>query len=760
MGGKVLVKRFIMLMAIAASANAIEPGASSNSATPLIPSIRSQSSSGTIPAGKAASDKKKNVESPRAVAKPDTVGGPEIKKTPPEQTEFQRFVQASSGKLLPIYGSELFDFPDTFAPVDDIPVTTDYVIGPGDELLLRGWGQLDLDLQAVVDRNGMIFIPKVGNIRVAGLKYQELNGYLKTAIGRVFRNFDLNVNLGQLRSIRVFVLGYASRPGSYTVNSLSTLVNTLFAAGGPSVSGSMRSIQLKRGNQVITELDLYDLLLKGDKSRDVHLLPGDVIHIPAVGPQVAILGSVIQPAIYELKGASKLADLLDWSGGVSSVANGQKLTVERIDRGAARSIDEFTLDPAGLAQSLKNGDVITAYPLSPRFDNVITLRGHVAQPSRVPWRQGMRVLDLIPNKTMLVTPEFWRDSIGIKMVNEKLGDKDTDPDMDPAGRSDTPGVVEDSVNWDYATIERMDWNTLKRTLIPFDLGRAVLARDPEANLVLEPGDAVTIYSATAMLTPISRQTRYVKLEGEFARPGLYTARAGETLRQFIERIGGLSPNAYLYGAKFTRESTREQQQKQYENILNRMEQEFEQAANKRARNALSAEDISGIQYENDYQRERFKKLHELRPEGRVVMELPLGSTKLADLPDIPLENGDKLTIPPMPSIVSVYGAVQNESSFIHRSEKRLEDYLSQAGGPTQYGETDRMFVLRADGSVVSNSSSSWLFNSIDNLRLMPGDSIVVPENNDKQSWVKSFKDWTQILYQFGLGVAAWKVLTD
>ncbi len=728
----------------------------------------------------AASDKKKNVESPRAAAKPDRAGEAEKEKKPPEQTEFQRFVQTSSGKLLPIYGSELFDLPDTFAPVDDIPVTTDYVIGPGDEIILRGWGQLDLDIQAVVDRNGMIFIPKVGNVRVAGLRYQELNGHLKTAIGRVFRNFDLTVNLGQLRSIRIFVLGYASRPGSYTVNSLSTLVNTLFAAGGPSPNGSMRRIQLKRGNQVITELDLYDLLLKGDKSRDVHLLPGDVIYIPTVGPQVAILGSVIQPAIYELRSGNKLADLLDWSGGMSSVANGQKLTVERIDRQAARSIDEFTLDPAGLAQSLKNGDVITAYPLSPRFDNVITLRGHVAQPSRVPWRQGMRVLDLIPTKTVLVTPEFWRDSIGIKMVNEKVGDKNTvnekvgdkntvnekvgdkntDPNMDPAGRGSTPGIVEDSVNWDYATIERMDWNTLKRTLIPFDLGRAVLARDPEANLALEPGDAVTIYSATAMLIPISRQTRYVKLEGEFARPGLYTARAGETLRQFVERIGGLSPNAYLYGAKFTRESTREQQQKQYENILNRMEQEFEQAANRRARNATSPEDIAGVQYENEYQRERFKKLRELRPEGRVVMELPLGSTKLADLPDVALENGDKLIVPPMPSIVSVYGAVQNESSFIHRSEKRLEDYLSQAGGPTRYGESDRMFVLRADGTVVSNSSSGWLFNSIDNLRLMPGDSIVVPENNDKQSWFKGFKDWTQILYQLGLGAAALKVLTN
>ena len=219
---------------------------------------------------------------------PETMAVPE---TAAPVTEFQEFVASSLGRKLPIYGHSLFDrVPTTFAPVDRIPVTDDYLIGPGDEVLIRAWGQIDLDGKLVVDREGEVFLPKVGALAVAGLKYQQLPEFFRTAIGRVFRNFDLTVSLGQLRSIQVFVVGQARHPGNYTVSSLSTLVNALFASGGPSASGSMRRIQLKRNNLVVTEFDFYDLLLKGDKSKDARLLPGDVIYIPPTGPSIAMAG--------------------------------------------------------------------------------------------------------------------------------------------------------------------------------------------------------------------------------------------------------------------------------------------------------------------------------------------------------------------------------------------------------------------------------------------------------------------------------------
>lgn len=190
---------------------------------------------------------------------------PQSQILPPEPpNEFQRFVASSIGKILPIFGASLFEkVPTTFAPLDRVPVTADYVIGPGDEILLRVWGQLSWDLKLTVDRAGSVYLPQVGNVTVSGLQFRQLPAYLRSQLERVFRNFDLSVNMGQLRSIQIFVMGQARRPGTYTVSSLSTLVNALFASGGPSAQGSMRGIQLKRGSEVVVELDMYDLLLKG-----------------------------------------------------------------------------------------------------------------------------------------------------------------------------------------------------------------------------------------------------------------------------------------------------------------------------------------------------------------------------------------------------------------------------------------------------------------------------------------------------------------
>ncbi|CAG0938319.1 partial Polysialic acid transport protein KpsD, partial [Gallionellaceae bacterium] len=264
--------------------------------------------------------------------------------------EFQDFVAKSVGRKLPMYGFSLFsDVPDTFAPVENIPVTPDYLIGPGDEIVIKAWGQVDIDFHAVVNRNGAIDIPKVGNINMAGIRYQQLQGYLKSAIGRVFRNFDLNVTLGKLRSIQVFVVGQAKRPGVYTVSSLSTLVNTLFASGGPSVKGSLRHIQVKRNGKLVTDFDLYELLLKGDKTKDVALLAGDVIYIPPVGHLVAISGSVNNSAIYEIKDEkTTLANLIELAGGFTTTAAGQKVMVERIADRTMRKVEEFELDKLGL----------------------------------------------------------------------------------------------------------------------------------------------------------------------------------------------------------------------------------------------------------------------------------------------------------------------------------------------------------------------------------------------------------------------------
>jgi protein involved in polysaccharide export with SLBB domain len=748
---------------------------------------------------------------------------------PEALNEFQDFLFASTGRILPIFGRNLFeDVPSTFAPVENIPVTSDYVIGPGDELYIRAWGSVDIDYRATVDRNGTIAIPRVGVVNVSGIRFQDLTAYMKNAVSRVFRGFELTVSMGQLRSIQIFVVGQARKPGSYTVSSLSTLVNAVFAAGGPSNRGSMRSVQLKRGNKTVADLDLYELLLYGDKSKDVPLLPGDVIYFAPIGSLAAISGSVNTSAIFELKGEASLSKLLEWSGGLTSTAQTRVATIERIDTRRTRVVNQFSLDTAGLGQAIKDGDLVTVLPILPKFENAVTLRGNVAFPLRYPHKPGMRVKDLIPEREALIRPDYYLKK-NLATRQEATGEarrgtfaqqqgafpqrqqgvfpqqqgafpqqqqgafaqqqqgafpqqqQGTFPQQQQPGAfpQQQPGMVPerrlargegeerirtqvknllDEINWDYAVVERLNQADLSTLLLPFNLARAILDGDPVHNLLLEPGDVVTVFSKTDINVPQLKQTRLVRLEGEFMHSGVYQAQPGETLRQLVARAGGLTPAAYLFGADFTRESTRKAQETQYQESLDRLERESESIGTVQARSVLSAEEAQALPAQAAARRALIARLRELRPTGRIVLEVPTNG-RAANLPDVPLEDGDRLYVPSPPSMVSVYGAVFTESSFLYRPEKRVTDYLTQAGGATKRADTSQLFVLRADGSV-AGSSRGWFGTQLASSAIMPGDTIVVPEDFERTTWMKDLKDWAQIFYQFSLGVAAIKVLRE
>src|SRR5688572_12797640 len=499
------------------------------------------------------------------------------------QNEFQRFIEASTGQRLPIFGMNLFeDAPSTFAPVENIPVPNDYVIGPGDELMVRAWGQIDVDYRAVVDRNGTINIPRVGSINVAGIKYNDLTDYVRTAVARNFRNFDILVTLGQLRAVQVFVVGYARRPGSYTVSSLSTLVNAIFAAGGPSAAGSMRGVQLKRGTRTVTEMDLYDLLLMGDKSKDVQLLPGDVIVFPPIGPLAAVSGSVNQPAIFELKGQTSLGTLVGYAGGMSTTAQSRQATIERIDERRTRVVEQVDLDFNAAQRAMKDGDLVSVQAILPKFENAVTLRGNVATPLRYPHRTGMRIRDLIPDKEALVTPDYYRrKNLAVRVDTVTQGQLST-----------SVRELADEINWDYAVIERQNKQDLSTTLIPFNLGKAVLESDAAQNLALEAGDVVTVFSKRDIAAPAARRPVVVRLEGEFNFAGVYQAQPKETLRQLVARVGGVTTDAYVFGAQFLRESTRREQEERLRQAIERLEQQVQRAAVNRAQTALTAEDVA------------------------------------------------------------------------------------------------------------------------------------------------------------------------
>lgn len=724
-----------------------------------------------------------------------------------QRNEFQDLVLQSLGRELPMFGYRFFrGVPSTFAPVDTAPVTADYVVGPGDEILIRAWGSVDIDYRATVDRTGSISIPRVGNINVAGIRFQDLQPLLRTTIGRTFRNFELSVTLGQLRSMQVFVVGQAVRPGTYTVSSLSTLVNALFASGGPTVKGSLRRIQLKRRDRLVVEFDMYDLLLRGDKSKDVALLPGDVIYIPPIGPLAAVSGSANNPAIYELKEEKSLGQLLEVAGGLATTADAKKVIVERIVGRRSRSVEEFTLDSAGLAHPVRDGDLVTVLQLSPRFENTVTVRGNVALPARHPWKPGMRVRDAVPDRESLIVPDYWvkrnlsvrpdvtgRENYGLRtdlasdlrssgpadLQAARRGDKPQENRQDARQRStgtedggDEPERRANAsqqmrttikqplpeVNWDYAVIERLNRETLAPQLIPFDLGKAILEGDAQHNLVLQPGDVITIFSKSDIQVPVAKQTKFVRLEGELVTPGVYQLLTGETLRQLLVRVGGFTPNAYVFGSELTRDSVRVQQQRRLDESLDRLAQEIERNSSVQVQRTIDAADAARTSAQADSQRRLLDRMRQVRATGRIVLDIRPDS-RLNSIPELALEDGDRFFVPARQSTVGVVGAVYNQNTFVHSTSKNVNDYLGSAGGATPDADSGRIYIIRADGTVTARAAGRF-FTIMGGETVNPGDTIVVPENLNRYSFTRELKDWSQIFYQFALGVAGLKVLRD
>lgn len=673
-------------------------------------------------------------------------------------SQFQRFVQETTGQLLPVYGRDLFDSPQAYAANTNVPAPENYILGPGDQVQLQVSGPQDFSTALVLDRNGQVNLPKVGPVTLAGVAVRDLEQTLTTHLGKIFTNFKASASLGRLRGIQVYVVGQALQPGTFQLSSVSTLVNALFASGGPSANGSMRAIELKRAGKTITTLDLYDFIARGDKSRDLPLLAGDVIVIPPVGPRVAVTGAFDQAAIYELKpGATSVGDILNLGGGVPALATAQKAMLERITRSSnpPRQVQELVLDEPGLRLPMQDGDVLTLLGISPAFANAVTLQGTVAAPLRYRWFDGMKILDLIPERDALITGDYY------KRKNLLVQNAESAKNAGTSVTSQIRNMV-DQINWDYAVIERLDRKTLSTQLIPFNLGKAVLQKDPAHNLPLLPGDVVTILSQGDLLVPVERQSRLVRLEGEVATPGVYQTLPGETLPQLIKRIGGLTPEAYVFGTELSRESVKKRQQQNLDTLIRRLEaqSQSQQGTTVANRNSTGSADQTAaiLQLQQAQLKSQIERLKSFKSNGRLALELDPRNPSLAALPDLPLEDGDRIMVPSTPGFVAAFGSVNNENMFIYRNGKTVGDVIKSAG-LTEDAEPSQAFVLRADGSIISrNDRSGWFGSNFESVAMMPGDTLVVPAQMDRESRynaiIRGFKDWTQILSNFGLGVAA------
>ena len=745
------------------------------------------------------------------------------KIAPLPPNEFQKYVLEVTGRAYPLYGADFFENTRYAMLQQQSPVSDDYVLGPGDQLLISVWGSTSGETNATLDRSGEIVIPKLGTLKLAGVKASQAQASVKALFNKYYKDIDVSVSLGKLRKITVFVVGQSRFPGSYQLSSQATLTSALFASGGPNASGSIRRVQLKRNGAVLSELDLYAFLGNGDKTSDVRLQDGDVIFYPQAAGHMAFVGKVNAPAVFEIKNSQEtVAYFLSLAGGLPIVADPRRANIERLapDKDQPRRIEDLTLDEAGLKKLIQNGDVVSVGQIVPEMANAITLRGNVAQTSRTSFKPGMRISDVISQKTLLISPDSvrkqnevlfdsfeqersarFRARVPLDLAMERLAEQqdksqvttqeksqDRSPEktnlfalMDavPAAKSDKKekspfitdetvvdrigGLLED-VNLDYAVIERINRSELKVSVIPFNLGK-VLANPKDAdNFELQAGDVITVFSVKDLRVPISRRQVFVRIEGEVNRPGVYQVAPGEGLTQLIQMAGGITADAYLFGAAFYREEVKKSQQENLSKLLRRIESESSGAFAQAAQSVGASSDPGVVQAKiaalKQSQQQSIDRARSLKPEGRISLGLPANSAEnVYKLPAIRLSQGDKLYIPSRPDFVYIFGSVNTESALIYKEDLTVADYIQLAGSGMSADKAG-IILMRADGSAVTNQSS-WR-NEVMSTKVMPGDTIVMPEKLDRESgWsvlVRNTKDFTQILYQLGLGAAAIKTL--
>lgn len=617
----------------------------------------------------------------------------------PEVSAYETFVAKEEGPKINQFGYGFFNkAPSTFAPADNVPVTSDYVVGPGDELLISVWGKIEGRWQLEVSRDGNISMPKIGLVNVAGLTFAQLKEVLNAEFLKYYSGFNLNVSMGSLRSIRVYVVGNARVPGAYTVSALSTMVSALFESGGPSKTGSMRNIQLKRNGKLVSTLDVYDLLLKGDKSTDARLVNEDVIFIPPVGPLAGISGDVKTQAIYELKEGDKLTDLVAMAGGFATTGFRGSVAMRRIFEHKFRDYYYGDLSEVYGDKSkdlpLTDGDLVKVFQIMEQ-DSAVNVAGAIAYPGKFGIDEG---------KTRL------RDII--KLAGGLLPYASNEAEITRVKFS-TSGIHTDRFIRDISYLHT------GADMPPF---------------LLEPNDHI-------MVKPVADWKLYkmVKVDGEVMHPGVYTVKKGETLSSVLERAGGFTDKAFSRGIVFIRESAREQQQKNLEEIVQRLEKQLLVESSAKIQTALSPEESSANKTEMEAREKFVQTLKGLKAQGRVYLKLDtIKGLKGSDY-DIEMEENDTITIPPKSSVVSVSGAVMAQGSYIYAGGS-FKSYVSKAGGYADYAAKGKTFILKADGSA-KQARHCWLFPT----RVGSGDTVVVPEKFDRIAWLREIKDFAQIL---------------
>lgn len=611
------------------------------------------------------------------------------------------------------FGYSLFANPiSTFAPMEDVPVGPDYILGPGDDMLIRIWGSTESSSPLSVDRNGQVSLPYAGPVRVWGLTFKDASELINQQLSRYYRGIQTSVTMGRLRAIKVYVVGEVCQPGSFTLSSLSTVTNALFAAGGPIKLGSLRNIQLKRNHHTVGTVDLYDFLLRGDKTQDFRLESGDTIFLPPIGSIAAITGEVKRPSVYELRGTVRVSDLIEMAGGTTPRSYLKRVQVMRTKPNAEREVIDLDLtDHGGNGDSVKdieiqNGDLVKVYPTDPRIYNTVRLSGAVKQSGEYELKAGMRVSDLVTRSVAL--PEAYVDQIEVARLQDDL----------------TTRVVEVNL-------------------------KQVWAGDQSQDINLRSRDQITVRSEY-------RSPWKVTLGGEVKRPGIYTVGQGERLSSVLRRAGGFTDKAFPKGAVLTRASVRDAEKRNVDAFVTDQQQKLMVEAGQLTMTpvGINKDDAAARQSVLTQRLDLLEVLASKVTLGRVVLHLDEPEKLEGSPSDLVMQDGDTLTVPHKPAEVLVMGSVRNPTGVLHQENMDVQYYLNRAGGLKPEADTKGIYVLKADGSAITG------FMRLRNIE--PGDVIMAPPSTEAPvQWMTVMKDLASIVGQAGsvaLGAAGLRTI--
>ncbi len=710
------------------------------------------------------------------------------------------------GSDLKPFGYDLFaNVPTTYAPAVSIPVSANYLLGPGDTLEILFYGKINDAFALEINREGFVDFPELGPVGLAGLTYGEAKEMLQARISAQIIGTQVSISMGSLRSMQVFVLGEAFKPGAYTVSSLSTITHVLVSSGGVSDIGSLRNIQLKRQGKLIASLDLYDLLLVGDTSKDIQVQPADVIYIPTVGDLVSVEGQVLRPAIYELKGGESVRDLIELAGGLGPKAFASSARLQRINEDGFLTVFDLDLNESNAkALTLQSGDHFIVDAITEFKKNIVTLSGAIRHEGEFSWREGMRISDIIPDRgklnpdadldialivrelenrsdievhifkldnlfsdasenynpvlksrdRIIVFSEYGDRAAALTSVNEKLKRQASINSLprvvSSGGTVRFPGEYPFSNGMTVQELIDLSGGLLESAYSKAaEISRTDMSNPEQAEKVMLISDLDSPSSSKLQpsdyvefrTVPDYRVTETIALEGEFKFPGTYVIEPGETLASVIRRAGGFSDKAFVGGSIFLRASLEEREQMEIDRLIKLLQEDL--------RFLDATADIEKI----SAQQGAIETLQNAVALGRLV--IPLESILADPSREIVLKNGDRLMIPKLSQEITIIGEVRRPTSYLFDSEFSQSDYIEQSGGFKERADKKNIYIVKASGEVRVSNKSLFKFKS-NRDSISPGDTIVVPldTNTSILRGIPLLSEVSTIIYQLSLGAAA------